>query len=348
MIRRLLLSLCLIAAPLAQAGSLPLDSRQLARLEPLEATLAARYGFSADDIHQLFAQIRYDPSVMASMNAPAENLPWWRYRAIFITPKRIDAGAAFLAAHQASLQAAAQQYGVARALIVAILGVETYYGKNMGDTPVLDANATLYLTHPRRYAFFGHQLIDFLRLCRENHLDPLGIKGSYAGAMGMPQFIASSYLRYAVDADGHGADLWTSMPDITASVAHYFAASGWHPGQPVAMPAKLTDDAHPDAFVSANGTGHFTLSQLAAAGIRPRGNAQDIDPDLPVGLLRLVGKNGPDYFICWNNFAVIQRYNSSPLYAMAVALLMQDIRNKRSGGEPTTPLTVTTSTPFDQ
>ena len=346
MIHRLLLSLCLIA-PLAQAGGLPLDSQQRARLKPLETTLAARYGFPAEDIQRLFAQIRYDPTVMDSMNAPAENLPWWRYRAIFLTPERIDAGAAFLTTHQASLQSAAQQYGVAPALIVAILGVETYYGKNMGAIPVLDANATLYLAHPRRYAFFGRQLVDFLRLCRENHLDPLETKGSYAGAMGMPQFIASSYRRYAVDADGHGADLWTSMPDITASVAHYFAASGWHPGQPVAMAAKLMADARPDGFVSANGTGHFTLAQLAAAGIHPQGKVQDIDPDLPVGLLRLVGKNGPVYFICWNNFAVIQRYNSSPLYAMAVALLMQDIRNKRSA-EPTAPVTVTTPTPIDQ
>lgn len=340
--RRLTFAFLLFVAPTAaQAGGLPLTTAQRADLGRIGATLEKDYGFSPAEVKSTFAAIRMQPEVLARMAAPAEALPWWRYRQIFITPARIAAGLAFWRAHRALLEETGHRYGVPPALLVAILGVETFYGEHMGHISVLDANATLFLSHPRG-AFFGRQLIDFLRLCRDNSLDPATVEGSYAGAMGMPQFIASSYLHYAVDADGAGANLWNSVPDTLASVANYFRDHGWRDGEPVAMGARLGQGADPAPFLGDSSEPRATLSRLAEAGIHPAGEIADPPP---ATLLRLDGRDGPEYYLVWHNFRVIMRYNPSPLYAMAVWSLMERLQAAQE--EPATRGTVRQSSTTD-
>ena len=169
------------------------------------------------------------------MSRPAERVvPWFEYRNIFMTEERIAAGVRFWTEHAATLEQVAERYGVAPEMIVAIVGIETYFGTRMGKYRVLDALATLAFAYPPRAAFFASELESFLLLTREEQVDPTAALGSYAGAMGAGQFIPSSYRAYAVDADADGKrDLWTDWDDVFGSVANYFAKHGWRTGEPV-------------------------------------------------------------------------------------------------------------------
>lgn len=302
-----------------------LNLDQQTQVELFINDLVSKQGFAAQDLEPLFQGFTPDQKILSTMTRPAESMPWYRYRKIFITPKRIEAGNDFWRRNQSTLEQVSAYYQVPAEIILSILGIETFYGRNMGNYPVFQANATLFLGYPRRSDFFRGQLADFLVLSRKEGLDPMRTKGSYAGAMGMPQFISSSYQHYAVDADGDGRrDLWHSIPDITGSVANYFRQHGWHAGEPVAVPARLTPDANPGKFISNDLRPRYTLNDLASAGVYPETDLNgSAAANLPVSLLQVDGENGPQYFLTFHNFYVITRYNRSPLYALAAMELMQ-------------------------
>jgi len=261
-------------------------------------------------------------SILDAISRPAEAKPWKDYRPIFITPKRIDEGVAFYRAHRDLLERTAAQYGVAPEYIVAILGVETFYGRNTGKYKVLDALVTLGLYYPPRATFFREQLKTLLELPPNHRAGPIDtLTGSYAGAQGWGQFMPSSIRDFGVDADQDGRiDLQASLPDILASVANYFAAHGWERGGPVA--ARAQPDTTPRPLGVADPQPRWPLEQLEAWGYAP---LEPFDPGRPTSLQTLVGGNGPEYWFTFQNFYVITRYNKSPLYALAVHQLAQAI-----------------------
>jgi membrane-bound lytic murein transglycosylase B len=261
-------------------------------------------------------------SIVDAMNRPAEGKPWRDYRPIFLTQKRIDDGVAFYRANRALVESTGRKYGVAPEYIVAIVGVETFYGKNTGKTKVLDALVTLAFYYPKRAPFFREQLKALLEL-PDNHLaGPLDtLVGSYAGAQGWGQFMPSSVRDFGVDADGNGhIDMRNSLPDILASVANYFNKHGWEAGGPVAARAQPDRTAElPDItdFVP-----RWPMEQFMAWGFAP---LEHMAPGRDASIVKLDGPGGDEYWFTFQNFFVITRYNRSPLYAMAVNQLAQEI-----------------------
>ena len=273
-------------------------------------------------IEQLLAEARVQPSIIAAMQRPAEAKPWKDYRPIFLGQARIDAGIAFYRAHRERVDRIADRYGVPPQILVAILGVETYYGRQTGGYRVLDALYTLAFHYPPRAAFFQKELAVFLSLPRNALPGPRAeLRGSYAGAMGWCQFMPSSFARYGVSVDAGGpVDLWSSLPDILASTANYLAQHGWQRDAPIAVRAQIAADAQP---VPIEGSAPIhTVAGLAARGYT---GAAGIAQRTPATLLTLQGRDGPEYWITFTNFQVITRYNTSAMYALAVTQLAADI-----------------------
>ncbi len=272
------------------------------------------------------------PSILDLMTRQPEQVqPWWKYRAGFLTKKRIDAGVHLWLAHRAALERIAARRGVPPQYIVAILGCETFYGRMMGSNRVLDALATLAFDYPPRSDFFRDELRQFLLLAQEQKLDPRRVRGSYTGAMGAPQFMPSSYRKYGVDADHHGRiNLWTNWDDIFDSVANFLQQSGWVPGQPVLAEAQVAPDS------TARPIEHFeftqTLDSLAAQGVH---TGSTLPGTTPAMLVAADQENGPAFRVGFQNFYVITRYNRSARYAMAVNDLAQAIAAATPGADAT-------------
>ncbi|WP_232821212.1 lytic murein transglycosylase B [Oceanimonas marisflavi] len=285
--------------------------------------LAGKFELSQDALNQALAQAHYQQSIIDAMTRPAEAKPWHQYRPIFLTDKRIEQGAAFWQEHQPLLARAGQEFQVPAQIIAAIIGVETYYGAHMGSHKVLDALYTLGFHYPPRGAFFRSELGHYLKLAGEQQWALDEQKGSYAGAMGMGQFISSSYRHYAVDFNQDGHTNLFDATDAIGSVANYFHQHKWQPGEPVAHPARVADEQAAGALLSDTLELDYSWAELAAAGVST--NAE-LAPDTPVKLLRLDGADGPEYWVVRHNFYVITRYNRSPLYAMAVYQLSEEIR----------------------
>ena len=290
-------------------------------------------GKSPTALNVLLDQAQRKQSILDAMGRPAEAKPWSGYRPIFLTDKRIDDGIAFYREHRALVERIGRQYGVEPQYIVAIVGVETFYGRITGKYKVLDALVTLGLYYPPRAAFFRGELKTLLELPDSHLAGPLDtLTGSYAGAQGWGQFMPSSIRDYAVDEDGDGRiDLKNSLPDILASVANYFARHGWVSGGDVAMRAQ--PDAAPKPITVTDAQPQWPLEQLEAWGYaplqplrksQPSGQAP-FGPGELVSLQTLQGENGPEYWFTFPNFYVITRYNRSPLYAMAVDQLAKAI-----------------------
>jgi membrane-bound lytic murein transglycosylase B len=287
--------------------------------------MVKRHGFSRTDLASLMAAATPLPKVLASMRRPAEKKPWHQYRTIFVTPERTQAGVDFWIQHRSILEQVEKNYGVTPEIILAILGVETYYNRKTGDYRVLDALATLAFQYPPRASFFRSELEQFLLLTREQRLPPLSLKGSYAGAMGMPQFIPSSYRGYAVDFEGDGrADLWSSKGDAMASVANYFKKHGWAAGEPITVKARGGENGLQKFVREKLEPPRIPLDQLIKSGVVPE---KSIDGNPLTSLVALDAVHGKEYWIGLNNFYVITRYNHSPLYAMAVYQLAEAIRD---------------------
>ena len=287
--------------------------------------MVSKHHFNRNELITLLGQVQTRQDIIAAMMKPAEAKPWFQYRPIFINDARIQGGVEFWNKHEALLTRAQATYGVPPEIITAIIGVETRYGKNTGTFRVLDALYTLGFDYPPRSPFFLSELEEYLLFTREEKMDPALLKGSYAGAMGQPQFISSSYRKYAVDFDDSGArDLWQSIPDIIGSVANYFKAFGWQPGQPVVARAQVSGEEFKGLIGGI--MPNATLASLKQKGVTV---AENIAADQQAVLLEYQGEASPEYWIGLQNFYVITRYNRSPLYAMAVYQLAQEIRTLR-------------------
>jgi len=316
----------------------------LARAEFIRST-AKRYGIPEAGIEATLAKASIRDSIVAAMSRPAEAKPWADYRPIFIQPKRVDGGRAFLAEHRDELKRAEATYGVPAEIITAIIGVETSYGGNKGSYPVIDALYTLAFAYPRtddpaklarenqREAFFRDELAQLFALGKSERFDIGTLKGSYAGAMGYGQFMPSSYRDYALDGDGDGTrDLFNDLDDVFASVANYFVKKGgWQRGGPV-MQRALRDAGAADFVNPGNAvTLDQTLASLAKLGYRPANPAlSPASVAAPATLITLEGAAGTEYWIVYNNFKAITKYNTSRLYATAVYQLGEAI----AGREP--------------
>lgn len=312
----------------------------LARAEFIRST-AKRYGIPEASIEATLAKASIRDSIVVAMSRPAEAKPWADYRPIFIQSKRIDGGRAFLAEHRDELKRAEAKYGVPAEIITAIIGVETSYGGNKGSYAVIDALYTLAFAYPRtdepakqarenqREAFFRDELAQVFALGKAEGFDIATLKGSYAGAMGWGQFMPSSYRDYAVDGDGDGKrDLFNDLDDVFASVANYFVKKGsWQRGGPVMQ--RAVRDADAADFDADKIELDQTMASLAKRGYRPANPAlSPNDAAAPATLITLDGANGPEYWIIYNNFKAITRYNGSRLYATAVYQLAQAIAGR--------------------
>ncbi len=308
----------------AQAGS----TQYLSRPEVREfiGHMVSQHGFDRAELERLFAGVDQQESALAAIARPAEAKPWHEYREIFVTARRIQGGVEFWSEHEALLEKAEQFFGVPAEIIVAIIGVETYYGRQTGDYPVFDTLTTLGFDYPPRADFFRSELEHFLLLSREETVNIPTAEGSYAGAMGMGQFISSSYRQYAVDFDADGKrDLWNSAADAIGSVANYFRVHGWNIGAPVVFPAEVRGDGY-RSLIDKGMVPTIDPGLLAANGVKALGA---VDGDGPVALLEYDAGDGMQYWVGLNNFYVITRYNRSQLYAMAVYQLSQAIKQAR-------------------
>lgn len=273
--------------------------------------LVRKDGFSQEWLETTLAAARPRAAVLRAIERPYESKPWYQYRALFVTPSRIQAGVAFWTRHRRTLRHAQSVYGVPPALIIAILGVESFYGQEKGGYRVLDALTTLSFDYPPRARFFRGELEQYLRLCREQSFDPRSLMGSYAGAMGAPQFMPDSYRKYAVAFGNPGhPDIWNNWPDIIGSVANFFHAHGWQPDGLVAVPAAL-----PSANTTPKTTDWTTVGALRRQGVVV---SAGLTLDATAALVPLQRKRGIRYWVGLHDFRVITRYNESPLYAMAV------------------------------
>ncbi len=288
--------------------------------------MSVEHHFDQKKLTNLFTQVKFNPRIISTMTAPHESLPWYRYRALFVTPERAKAGADYWHEHAATLAAAEKRYGVPAEIIVAILGVETNYGRFQGTYRVLDSLATLAFNYPPRAPYFRGELEQYLLLTREISLDPLSIKGSYAGAIGQPQFMPSSYRHYGVDSTGKGySDLIHNSNDVIFSVANYFKGYGWQAGQPVAVRAKVTGQNFVPLVTAKT---KKSVAEFKTYGVSPLLALATTSGQ--ASLLPLDEYNGPEYWFAFQNFDVIMRYNTSPRYAMAVYQLGQAIKAKYS------------------
>lgn len=318
-----------LAAPLTVAAgktshektpSLADDSAVVAFARDMEQ----RHGFNADSLLAEFAQVRANPRVLQLIKPPAtpQQRSWERYRPRFLNERRIDGGVRFWLQHRDRLSRASALYGVPEEIIVAIIGVETEYGKNTGGFRVLEALGTLAFHYPPRAEFFRTELEQFLLLTRENRLDPLAVKGSFAGAIGIPQFMPGSQRRYAVDFDGdERIDLAGSVDDAIGSVGRFLEQHGWQAGKPIAESVR-GNPTPPAELLEAGIRPSLGQRELHAAGI-----SNDIGEAGKVALVDLVSPDrDAEYWLGHDNFYVITRYNRSSFYAMSVFQLAEEIR----------------------
>ena len=290
--------------------------------------LIQQHDFSRPELEEVLAAAERRQDIIDLMRRPAERrLNWHEYRKIFLDEQRIAGGVEFWQQNQATLERAEKEYGVAPEVIVAIIGVETRYGRVTGRHRVVDALMTLAFDYPPRASFFRKELTQFLLLAREEGKNPTSLTGSYAGAMGFGQFIPSSYRNYAVDFDRDGVrDIWQNRTDAIGSVANYFSRHGWRGAAQVTLPVQLkaeTEQLLDIANQSLKPT--HSVAEMAEMGVIVDG----LDPETRVLLLRLLGGDKPEYWLGFDDFYVITRYNHSRLYAMAVYQLGQEILKRR-------------------
>ncbi len=320
--RALLLATAVLAAG---ARSAALDTHR-ADVKGFIAQMADQHDFKKRKLRKLLGAAQSQPAILQAMERPAEKAkPWYEYRTFFLTERRIREGTEFWLAHRQDLDRASVRSGVAPEYIAAILGVETYYGRLTGSYRVLDALATLAFDYPPRAKFFRDELEQFLLLTRDFNMDPLTLKGSYAGAMGAPQFMPSNYRRFAVDANSDGRiDLWTSWPDVCASVGNYLHEHGWNEGEPILVEAAV------DPGKAADLDGRKLALDETVDSLRAKGVSfeSSMPADSPAILIAADEPDGVHWRVGYNNFYVITRYNHSALYAMAVYELAAAVKQQ--------------------
>jgi len=325
------------AAPPAASSPSKTYGKQRKDVQEFIGQMVAQHAFVERELAFLFSRARREPAILAAI-APPKSAPmrsWLTYRARFVNEARAAEGAEFWRRNAAALARAEKEHGVPEEIIVAIIGVETVYGRQMGTWRVIDALCTLAFDYPPRAEFFRGELEQYLLFAREQGLDVFSVKGSYAGAIGIPQFMPGSYRRFAVDFDGDGAtNLRASEADAIGSVANFLAKHGWRRGEKIELPARVAGAGE------AGGTGS-TYRALLDIGIEPKTRLAelrrygvetraDLPLDTPVALIELESAGAPtEYRLGLRNFYVLTRYNRSVLYASAVHDLAQEIRNSK-------------------
>lgn len=321
-LKRILLSL------LAAASSASCYAQDHPGAEDFARRAAEEHNLDPAQVLALLGEAHFKQSIIDAITRPAEAKPWYQYRRIFLTPERIEGGIAFWRDNAERVDAAARTYQVDPQYIVAIIGVETYYGRITGGHRVLDALATLAFHYPDtgndRSAFFTSELMNFILLGEEEGLPLREVEGSYAGAMGLGQFMPSSYRAYAVDLDGDGRrDLWSSLDDVVGSVANYLHRHGWEPGAPVVTPLEIRTGADTALVAQRDFKPVHAVLTLRDGGFNP---VSEVADDALGTVVRLDEDGAQSYWLAFQNFYVITRYNRSPLYAMAVHELSEEIR----------------------
>ena len=315
----------LLAFSLLSANAYATDFSDKKAVKTFIKDMVKKHKFNKQYLEKIFSRAKLYDSILEAIARPAEGKPWYQYRPIFVTKKRAQGGIEFWKKNAVALARAEKTYGVPAEIIVAIIGVETRYGKHAGSYPVFDSLATLAFAYPPRAKFFKSELEHFLLMTREENFDARELLGSYAGAMGMPQFISSSFRRYAVDFDGDGKrDLWNNTTDAIGSVANYFRKHHWKAGQPITH--KVSVDIHRKEYkkliTKSLKPSHTQLELLLGGVTLPSG----IEKSSKGKLLKLKNPRNAEHWIAWNNFYVITRYNHSALYSMAVYQLSQQIK----------------------
>jgi len=288
--------------------------------------------FDPIEIRELFNSVDIKKDILKRISSPSETLPWYSYRKIFITEERINEGVTFWRKNETVLTAVEQQTGVPAEIIIAIIGVETRYGQKTGNHRIIDALATLAFAYPPRSTYFLNELEEFLLLCREEKINPQDLKGSYAGAMGIPQFMPSSFRSLAVDFDKDGhKDIWNNSSDAIASIANYFVKQHWQTGQPIAIPLSFKNENNLKITISSGLKPDLRQEELELLNLKTMRPIPSLNTKVKLLSFEqpLGHKSSNELCAGLDNFYVITRYNHSPLYAMAVFQLSQSILNKK-------------------
>lgn len=294
--------------------------------EQFMSAMQRRHGFDLRKLHLLFAKLQPNQSVIKAITAPSTAKPWYEFKPLFVDESRILNGVRFWADHADTLARTRRDFGVPEAIIVSIIGIETRYGRHTGNFRVAEALATLGFDTPGRQEYFQRELEYFLLLAREQRWDPWATKGSYAGAMGMPQFMPSSYRRQAIDYNGNGRiNLWTEPADIIGSVASYLRNSGWKDGLPVVLPARV-EGLDPKPLLDMGLKPALPLAEWAQRGVQ---STTPADGALMASLFSLDLLGGAEFWFGLDNFYALIQYNRSRNYAMAVYQLAQEIERER-------------------
>jgi len=310
--------LALVWSPVAPA----LNVEEHPVLVALVDEMVSKHGYERETLVAWLEEARLRDDIIEAVYRPRESLPWHEYRKSFVIEDRIRKGRDFWRENAESVLRASSEFGVPPEIIVAIIGVETRYGKHLGRYRVLDALVTLTLRYPERSEFFRKEMVEFLLLTRELGVQPPSVKGSYAGAMGVPQFISSSYRRYAVDFDGDHIRNLDDPDDAIGSVGNFLKQHGWRRGEPIIGDARIEGSMY--AWLeNTNNEPRVSLKQLARYGILPLTQTDDL---VLATLIRFEGEDGPIYRLGYNNFYVLTRYNRSKNYSMAVVELADAIR----------------------
>lgn len=314
----------LAAAGTAAAAPASADYATRPEVRAFIDEMVAQHGFVEAELQAVFAQARYsaDALRLIAPAPPTFKRSWRVYRARFLDPQRIREGLRFWRDNEGWLAYASARYGVPPEIVVAIIGVETFYGRITGGFRVIDALSTLAFDYPRRAPYFRGELEQYLLYSRESGIDPGSLLGSFAGAVGLPQFMPGSIRRFAVDLDGDGRiDLQSNPADAIGSVASFLALHGWRSGEPVRFQMRFDSEERLAPLVAAGIEPHFTIGELAGYGIA---SVEPVAPDLPLAVIDLPNADGPtSYYLGAPNFYVITRYNRSSFYAMAVHELSQ-------------------------
>jgi len=323
--RKILLCLMLCSSFIYSANAIAaIEETEL--LNGFVSKMVNNHQFNEAELKQLFKSVDIKQNIIKTMQRPAEGMPWHKYRKIFMVDKRIKGGVKFWQENEAVLAAVEEKYGVPAEIIVAIIGVETYYGGNTGSHRIIDALSTLAFAYPKRSKFFTRELENFLILCREEKMNPLEPLGSYAGAMGIPQFMPSSYRAYAVDFENDAKrDIWNNPADAIASVANYFVKHHWAKGEAIAFKLKAEGDAY-QKVLSRDLKPNMIWAELQALELS---SDRVFAANEKIKLLAYQQPEGEDLWAGLHNFYVITRYNHSALYGMAVYQLSQAVYKQR-------------------
>ena len=279
--------------------------------------MVKKYNYNKKYLYTLFTQVQVRPQVMNQMRKPLEQKPWYTYQTLFVSEWRIKHGVEFWNRYEDALRKAEQTYGVPAAIIVATIGVETKYGQRIGEYRVMDSLTNIGFSDSPRAKFFRSELEQFLLLAREQHLNPLSVMGSYAGAIGQPQFMPSSYRNYAVNFSKSGKiDLMHNEVDVIGSIANYYSKFGWKMREPVAVQARVIGDRYEYLTRKILLDKQLTVGELSRFGVVPINRIQQ--DNMKVKVIELESRYSKEYWLGFHNFSVIKRYNSSDLYAMAV------------------------------